>query len=183
VQVDELYFYREEILRNRIFLTFNGVLLHSFVVKFGEMLKAEMSVFNVDKTLEMKIFSVVIEQAQNIISYSAERIAVPCMNNEMMGVGTILVGKEDGCYFVICGNMIHNENVAQLRDRLALIQGMGEEELKRHYKEQRRLPAAGDGEGSGLGLIDMARKAGRALEFDFRKLDDTNSFFTLKTTI
>lgn len=123
MKVNELFSYREEITRNRIFLTFNGVLLHSFVVKFGEMLKAEMSVFNVDRTLEMKIFSVVIEQAQNMISHSAERMPVPCMNNEMMGVGTILVGKEDGSYFVICGNLIRNENVGQLRDRLTLIQG------------------------------------------------------------
>lgn len=55
--------------------------------------------------------------------------------------------------------------------------------MKRHYKEQRRLPAGSDSMGAGLGLIDMARKASRALEFDFRKLDDENSFFTLKTTI
>jgi hypothetical protein len=183
MKVDDFFHYREEITDNGIFLTFSGVLTHGFMVKLGDMLKSKMALFNVDKNVEMKIFSMVIEQAQNIIFYSAERMPVPAMGNEMMGVGTITVGLEDGHFFVVCGNMIPNANVEILRHKLTAIQKMSKEELKQFYKEQRRLPPGEDSKGAGLGFIEMARKASRAIEFAFRKLDDKNSFFTLKTTI
>lgn len=183
MKVNDFFQYREEITRNGVFLTFNGVLVHSFMVKLADMLKSKMSLFNVDKNLEMKIFSTVIEQAQNIIFYSAERVSVPFMENEMMGVGTITVGMEDGHYFVICGNMMPSEKVEKLRSKLTFIQSMSPEELKQYYKEQRRLTPDSDSKGAGLGFIEMARKASRMIEFDFKKLDDANSFFTLKATI
>ena len=183
MKVNDFFHYREEVTNNGIFLTFSGVLIHSFMVKLSDMLKTKMALFNVDKNVEMKIFSTVIEQTQNIIFYSAERVPVPSMGNEMMGVGTITVGMEGDHYFVICGNMIHNENVEKLRSKLTSIQGMTPDELKQYYKEQRRMAPDSDSKGAGLGFIEMARKASRTIEFGFRKLDDQNSFFTLKTTI
>jgi hypothetical protein len=183
MKVNDFFTYREEITRDGIFLTFNGVLVHSFMVKLAEMLKTKMSMFNVDKNQEMKIFATVIEQAQNIIFYSAERVPVPFMENEMMGVGTITVGKEDEHYFVICGNMIPNANVEKLRNKLETIQQMNQDELKQYYKDQRRLEPDSDSRGAGLGFIEMARKASRSIEFSFHRLDDNNSFFTLKATI
>jgi hypothetical protein len=183
MKVNDFFTYREEITRDGIFLTFNGVLVHSFMVKLAEMLKTKMSMFNVDKNQEMKIFATVIEQAQNIIFYSAERVPVPFMENEMMGVGTITVGKEDENYFVICGNMIPNANVEKLRNKLETIQQMNQDELKQYYKDQRRLEPDSDSRGAGLGFIEMARKASRSIEFSFHRLDDNNSFFTLKATI
>ena len=183
MKVDEFFQYREGISRNGIFLTFSGALTHGFMVKLGDMLKTRISLFNVDKNVEMKIFSTVIEQTQNIIVYSAERVPVPALGNEMMGVGTITIGMEDGHFFVFCGNMIPNANVEKLRNKLTLIQEMSKDELKQYYKEQRRMVPDEESRSAGLGFIEMARKASRTLEFAFRKLDDKNSFFTLKSTI
>jgi hypothetical protein len=37
--------------------------------------------------------------------------------------------------------------------------------------------------GAGLGFIDMAKKASKPIEFDFRKLNENFSFFSMKTVI
>jgi hypothetical protein len=182
MKVNDFFQYREEITRNGIFLTFNGVLIHSFMVQLGQVLKTKMSLFNVDKNLESKIFSTVIEQAQNIIFYSDERLPVPALNEEMVGVGTITVGMEDGHYFVICGNMIANGKVEKLNQKLTTIQKMNQDELKQYYKEQRRMTPDADSKGAGIGFIEMARKSSRVIEFAFRKLDEQNSYFTIKAT-
>ena len=182
MKVNDFFQYREEITRNGIFLTFNGVLIHSFMVQLGEMLKMKMSLFNVDKNLETRIFSTVIEQAQNIIFYSCERMPVPAMDGEMVGVGAITVGMEGDHYFVICGNMMPNEKVEKLNNKLTAIQKMTQDELKQFYKEQRRMTPDEDSKGAGLGFIEMARKSSRAIEFAFRKLDEQNSYFTIKAT-
>jgi hypothetical protein len=182
MKVEDFYLFREETSKNGIFLTFNGVLIHSFMVQLGEMLKTKMSLFNVDKNLELKIFSTVIEQAQNIIFYSGERLPVPTLDGEMVGVGTIIVGMEGEHYFVICGNMMPGANVEKLNNKLTTIQKMNPDELKQYYKEQRRMTPDADSKGAGLGFIEMARKSSQPIEFSFRKLDEQNSYFTIKAT-
>ena len=37
--------------------------------------------------------------------------------------------------------------------------------------------------GAGLGFVDMARKSGQKLHFDFEPIDEHFSFFSLKTII
>ena len=51
------------------------------------------------------------------------------------------------------------------------------------YKDIIKNSDISDKGGAGLGFVDMARKSGRKLEFDFEKLDDNFSFFSLRTTI
>jgi hypothetical protein len=37
--------------------------------------------------------------------------------------------------------------------------------------------------GAGLGFVDMARKSGQKLEYEFEELGEGLSFFSLKTTV
>ena len=37
--------------------------------------------------------------------------------------------------------------------------------------------------GAGLGIIDMALKSGNRFEYNFNKIDDYHSFFTLKVKV
>ncbi|MBY0577989.1 MAG: SiaB family protein kinase [Burkholderiales bacterium] len=183
MKVDDFFSYHEEITEKGIFLTFSGILTHDFLIKLGTTLKSSMSLYNVDSNIVLKIFALVVEQSQNIIFYSAERLPVSSPNNEKMGIGTITVGLQGQHFFVLCGNRIANENVEKLRNKLVPIQKMGKDELKQYYKEQRRMDPDESSKGAGLGLIEMARKASQPIEFAFRKLDEGYSFFTLKTVI
>jgi hypothetical protein len=182
MQVDNFFSYREELSRNGIFLTFNGAMVHGFMVKMGETLKSKLSMSNVDNNLGNNIFSTVIELAQNIIFYSNERVSDPFIANEMVGVGMLTVGFEEGHFFVICGNRMPSSSVEKLSSKLKLIQGMNKDELKQLYKEQRRATPDSDSKGAGLGFIDMARKASQPIEFCFNKIDGEDSFFTFKAT-
>lgn len=183
MKVEEFFEYHEEITAKGVFMTFSGVLTHDFMVKLAETLKDTMSLQNVDKNLILKIFSLVVEQAQNIIFYSAEKLPASSEGDGEMGGGTISVGYENEHFFILCGNRIANENVEKLRGKLLPLQKMNKDELKQYYKEKRRVETEADSKGAGLGFIEMARKASQPIEFAFRKLDENFSFFTLKTVI
>ncbi|TAJ82023.1 MAG: hypothetical protein EPO42_01780 [Gallionellaceae bacterium] len=183
MKVEDFFNYQEDLVDSGVFLTFSGVLTHDFMLKLGDMLKTKMALQNVDKNLMLKVFSLMIEQSQNIIFYSSEKLAIPSLENEEMGIGTVAVGFKDDHYFVFCGNHIANPKVGQLSAKLEAIQKMSPEELKQHYKEQRRLEPDTDSKGAGLGFIEMARKSSQPIEFAFRKIDDNQSYFTLKTII
>ena len=64
------------------------------------------------------------------------------------------------------------------------INKLNKDDLNALYKKQIREGSLSEKGGAGLGLIDIARKTGRQLEYQFLPLqDNTNHFFLLKVRI
>ncbi|MDD4962423.1 MAG: SiaB family protein kinase [Gallionella sp.] len=183
MEMNHFFDYQETVNDNGIFLTFSGLFTQEFIIKLGDALKSKLSIFSVDRSLELKVFSLVVEQSQNIIFYSAEKSVQISEQHENMGVGTITVGFKDNHFFVFCGNRIANQKVDKLRQKLTLLQKMNKDELKEYYKAQRRITPDTESKGAGLGFIEMARKVSQTIEFDFFKLDEQYSYFSIKAVI
>lgn len=181
--LDNLYSFKTELNRRGIFFCFSGPLSQELLVEIGDTLRNKMKQEEASSSTILKVFSVFVEQAQNIIHYSAERIPPESSDNPPLSSGIIVVGSEDQHYYVLCGNLIVNEAVATLREQLTRLQQMNKDELKRYYKEQRKKDAPESSKGAGLGFIELARHSVTPLEFNFQQVDDNFSFFSLKTAI
>lgn len=180
--VDSLYDFKNDLGNRGIFLSFSGPISQDLMVEMGATLKQKMRLEEAGKSSVLRVFSMVVENAQNIIHYSAEKYSTADKSKEL-SLGIITVGHEDGHYFVLCGNMIKNENVDNLRRKLSRLKGMTKEELKDEFRKQRKKKPDENSKGGGLGFIEMARKASRPIEFDFRKIDRELSFFSVKIVI
>ena len=86
-------------------------------------------------------------------------------------------------YSIITGNPILQEHVATLKQKIDGVNAMTREELKRHYQEALSNSELSTKGGAGLGMIDMARKSGNRLVYQFEPLNDRYSFFSLIITI
>lgn len=148
----------------------------------GETLLQRMELEGTDTSIVGRVFQIFVEQMQNIVNYSAEKIPLAATDGEELRVGILVVGKENGRFTVHCGNYIENEEVSFLTNTLRNIQTMDKEQLKALYKERRRSSEGGP-RGAGLGFIDMARKASKPLEFSITPVDEHRSFFSLTTVI
>ncbi len=186
--LNNLYHFKKELNERGIFFCFSGPLSQDLLVEIGGTLKHKMKLEEASSSTIFKLFSMFVEQTQNIIHYSAEKCQPSREQSEeaellSLSSGIIVVGYESDHYYVLCGNMVENEIVDTLREKLILLQNMSKEELKRYYKEQRRQGKNGNSQGAGLGFIELARKAVKPIEFDFQNINENNSFFTLKTEI
>jgi hypothetical protein len=94
-----------------------------------------------------------------------------------------MIGKIGSEYNIITGNYILNKNVIPLRDKLNRINVMSKDELKEYYKEILNNDEFSDKGGGGLGMIDIARKSGQKLNFNFIEVDNQYSFFSLSIKI
>ena len=182
---NDLFGLKEQLDQRNIFFCFKGPVSQGLVVEMGGLLQQKMSRENVKKMAMMRMFSVMVENAQNILRYSSERIVQDSLSSpdEELSVGIIAVGQERGAFFVLSGNIIDNEQVAPLRDRLERIRSMTPDELKHYYLEQRRRDLEPGSRGAGLGFIDMARKSSQPLEYEFTPIDAYRSFFSIKIMI
>ncbi|MBF0289987.1 MAG: hypothetical protein HQM14_19395 [SAR324 cluster bacterium] len=181
----DLHEMKEDFNNQGIFFSFSGPISQELTVEIGEILKKKMSLIETGSSTILKVFSVVVEQAQNIIHYSDEKIPLEEMNSESdeLRFGIILVGFKNDHYFVECGNEIENHKIENLQKKLMNLQNMNKDELKKHYKEQRRKDPDEGSKGAGLGFIEMARKSSEPFEFGFKKISEDVSFFSLKIVI
>lgn len=180
-----LFEINQDFYQQGVFLNLSGPLSQSLMVEMGRFMKTQMRLSGSDVNTIHKVFSVLVELNQNIIHYSVDVNRKTRLDQapDKSGWGIISMGHHGGHYFLLSGNVINQHKVEPLRNRLLELQNMTRDQLKAEYQKKRKEQPAEDSKGAGLGLIEMARKASRPLEFRFDPIDADFSFFSLKTTI
>ncbi len=185
--IPDLQHFKESINRENIIFCFCGPISQVLIVEIGNMLKLKMDQgkSGKNKSTLSKVFSILVEQVQNIIHYSDEKYQV---NSEVYGIdqlsiGIIAVALDENVCSVISGNQIRNPKIPRLESRLLNVQKMDKNQLKTYYKKQQRSEPLNDSKGAGLGFIEIARKTNYPIEFNFTPIDKNYSFFTIKAMV
>lgn len=80
-------------------------------------------------------------------------------------------------YYITSGNLINNKNIDALKSQLDHINTLDQDELKVLFKKVMTEGEISSKGGAGLGLIDMARKSGQKLGYQFSTYDNNQSIF------
>ena len=176
-----LFRLKQQLGEQGISFCYSGPISKDLMNEISEIFEQKMKIEDVNVTTVGKVYSMIVEQVENIMNYSDERITEETLKQELK-VGIIVIGLcENDMFFVMTGNKIHNHKVDKMVKKLTAIQQMNPNELKQYYKQQRKKDPDKDSKGAGLGFIEMARRASCPIEFDFEKIDDTMSFFSITT--
>jgi len=173
----DLYGLRRIMQDNGVIFAYSGYVTEQVLASVGEAIKQKMTIEDADRKTMRSVFSVFVEQMQNIIRYSAEKIP-PGASAEVVNelrYGILTVGQEEAGYVVHAGNLIQRGDTERLRDKLSALRAMDKDELKAAYKAQ--LKAAG------IGFIEIARRASEPIDFDFTDVDAEHAFFALRACI
>lgn len=128
--------------------------------------------------VKKRIYSIMVEGLQNITRHQDAAIGVEKVEE---GFGIFVIQKVDNLYFITTGNIVENDAIPHLKALIDKINKLNKEELKAYYKKVLIDGSLSDKGGAGLGLIDMARKSGNKLFYNFRKVDNVHSYFYLHT--
>ncbi|MCF8275830.1 MAG: DUF6272 family protein [Flavobacteriales bacterium] len=135
---------------------------------------------SVDRQKKRKIVNIAIETLQNLQLHS-----FPLDGKAYDLRPLFLVAKDASNITITIGNLIANEECPVLEDKLLKINSLNDEEIKFLYgviMKQTVVKFSTKG-GAGLGLIDMKKKSGNALDFCFQQVDDAVSYFNLKISV
>lgn len=165
-----------------ILISFSGRFSQGIIVELGDAIKNHMEAEQTPKNNIYNVFSIFIEQTQNIKNYCASKEG-SVHYDKIVSSGIVSIGKTDSGYMIWSGNLIENADVDVLREKLEKIIVLDKDGLKKAYKEQLKKDIPPDSQGAGIGLIDIARKASFTLEYYFEKLDEEFSFYELKVMV
>lgn len=181
---DETYNFRGYLQKNGIMFCYSGYITEDVLSGIGNAIKQKLEHESTDKRTSRSLFSIFVEQVQNVIRYSAEGEPKDASNNaKELRYGVLTVGRKDNKYFVSCGNLVLNEDVERLNTSLHYIQNLDSEGLKSLYKKTLKGDTPEGSKGAGVGFIDIARRAKFGFEFDFTNVDELHSYFCLKAYV
>jgi hypothetical protein len=169
--------------REGILFSFCGPVSQDVIEGIGEAIKQKMSLEEAAPNSVQKVFGVFVEQMQNVVNYSAEVHTSSDLLDGELRTGILLVGLENGRFFVHCGNKVENSRVLGIEARLQEIATLDKEQLKALYLERRKAARNDSRKGGSLGFLDMARKASQPLVHEFIPIDDAYSFFSIKVVV
>lgn len=173
-----------ELLQDRgVVFCYSGYITATILLGIGQAIKQKLALDDVGTNIINGVFSVFVEQMQNMIRYSAEREANANPDGSDLSYGTLTVGRDGDGFFVTCGNKIERQHVEKLKNKLTAIQQMDRGGLKAFYKKTLRGETPEGSKGAGVGFVDIAKNASRPIEFDFAPMDDKYDFFTLRAII
>ncbi len=164
---------------NEISLVYEGEVTQDITKTFTALTERNLTKSAESNTVQKKVFNVMVECLQNI-SKHADSLGGD-EDEERRGI--IMVSKGDDSYNIITGNIIKNEKVPELKSSLELINSLDKEGLSTLFKQQIRESTLSDKGGAGLGLIDIAKKSGSKLIYQFKEVSEDVSFFILTSTI
>lgn len=132
--------------------------------------------------LRKKVYNVLVESLQNLYHH-VDKVPEDFDDQESEKYGLLVIKKSGLNYKIITGNFVHSVNVDVLEEKIKRINKSSHEEIKELYKfilNHQRISAKG---GGGLGLVDIARKTGNKLEYQFTSYNKDYAFFYLSILV
>ncbi len=175
----DIYDFYEKMTENDVMISFKGELTSELLTSILLSIESKLDFIEEVPKVRRKVFSVLVECLQNLYHHTDEN-----ENGHSEERNAIfMVSNHEGYYYIYTGNHILTEHVPDLKSKIDKVNQLDKNELKSYYKEILSNGQMSEKGGGGLGMIDIARKSGQKLEYNFLSLDKTNSFFTLKVKI
>ncbi len=176
----DLFDFYDKMERNNILLSFKGDITSELLTSILQIMESKMDNMQEEPKTKRKVYNVLVECLQNLYHHMDDAAAD---TGEKHRSAIFMIGKIDNKYNVITGNYILNENVSGLKSRLDEVNALTKEELKDYYKQVLNNGEMSLKGGGGLGMIDIARKTGEKLGYNFMAIDEKLSFFSLNIKI
>ena len=174
----DIFGFYDKMEESNILLSFKGEITSDLLTSILQIMESKLENFEEKSKTKKKVYHVLVECLQNLYHHVDEITAVDDKTKRAR-TAIFMIGKDDSNYNIITGNYILSKNIDSLTARMDKVNSMSVDELKVLYKEILNNDQYSDKGGGGLGLVDMARKTGQKLGYNFKKIDDEYSFFSL----
>jgi hypothetical protein len=128
--------------------------------------------------MKKRIYHTMVEMFQNIIQHGDDFKQTP---DGKAGLFYISENKQE--YMLNTGNYIKNTKIPILTEKLEYVNSLNLEELEEFYSNRLLDFEIDTAKEAGLGIIDIRLKTDCNLEYNFLKIDDKYSFYTLRAKI
>lgn len=167
---------------NKVVLSFKGDVTSELMSSILQIVEQRMDEMNEAPRLRKKVYNVLVECLQNLYHHIDE-IPSETAKNGTDRSAIFMISLNSNGYSITTGNYMLSDRTDDFKEKLERINALGKDELKELYKSVLNSDERSDKGGGGLGMIDIARKTGNKLNYDFATLNEEYSFFSLNINV
>lgn len=168
----------KDLKSKRIMLAFEGGFTQNLTKNILFLAENRLNQTGEHISVKKKVFNVMMECLQNISKHAGNTKQIEGTHD-----GIFIIGKDESGYFLISGNFIKNTEITELEGKINEVNSLDREGLRSLYLTKIQETELTANSTAGLGLIDIARKSGNKLKYDFFNIDEKQSFYTLTTYV
>lgn len=158
-----------------IYLVFKGDFHQNNIVALFDILRKQMA----ETAVSIKLKNILIELLQNI-----EKHGHNLDNITDWKPGIVTIHEKNKSYYISASNYIVNSKIDELKAKLEYINSLNKNDLNALYRESLLdFDKEITSKKTGLGYLDIKRRSGNALVFNFVKYDDNYSIFFIQVSI
>lgn len=148
--------------------------------KILSLAETNMENHSESSSTKKKVYFIMLESLQNITRHQDIKTKESIDNSSFFVIQRLV-----NDYYITSGNIVENKNIESLKSKLSKVNSLDKESLKEYYKEILSQGEFSTKGGAGLGLIEMARKSGNKLVYDFKEIntDLSNFYFQIKVSV
>lgn len=165
-----------------IVLAYQGEVNTELLESVYEMMNKHLEDKKISSERKKKFFYILIESLQNVFHHQVNNLE-NLNDAKVASAGFMIRNSEEGVYSITTGNYISNSSIEKLSKKLEEVNNLNADELKNYYRQSLSESEFSEKGGAGLGIIEMARKSGHKLNYEFTKINNEYSFFCLTITI
>jgi hypothetical protein len=166
---------RDRMKRRDLMFFYRGIVTSVNSISLLMLLEKEMEGSEFGFVGKKRLFMFVLESLQNISRHAGK--------HSYADMSLVAYSKSATGYTVTTGNVMESSQVPDLRKRLKQINALDPDDVRRVYRKMLDESEISDKGGAGLGLIEIAKKTGNKLDFDFIKLDSKYHYYILSKTV
>lgn len=172
--LENLTQFHEILNKENFLLTFKGDFNQDNMLNLLNIVKGQMS----ESTTSIKVYNIMVELLQNIVKHADNK-----GNISSWKPGIFFISERENEFVLTAANYITNRKVEKFKARLDYVNQLSQKELASHYNKILFNFEIEDPITTGLGIIDMRRRSGRQLVYNFNKQDDNYTFFIIQVGI
>lgn len=168
-----------------------GEILHDFEGEITEVMLTQ-TLKNIEELLEnteedfkksRKVYNILVEALQNLYHHTDAQAAEVLDNGDQKKTARFILALKNEEYNILAANYIVKDNIPTLKSKLDKVNSLEKDGLRELYKEVLNNGQYSVHGGGGLGMIDIARKSGNKLVYDFSDVNEDYGLFTLKIKV
>jgi hypothetical protein len=172
--MDGLMSLHHKMMAENLQLLFNGFFNQENLLSLLAIIKSRSNM----PLTTIKISNVMVEMLQNIIKHGSKP------KEGVAGIsGLFFLGQMGNETLLTSGNIIPNEAVQTITERLEFVNGMSKEELSDYYDDILLDFDTADAKKTGLGFSDLRIKSDKPLKYKFLPINDNEQFYLLQTSV
>jgi hypothetical protein len=174
--------YAENTKKDTVF-SFSGVLSEERISDILDEIERKFKENEDEDKVLKRIYYLAIESLQNLYHHAERDITDSLNGNSDYKMAFILNKENNENYFIITGNFVKRNNIRMLKERIDQLNFLSKEEVKVLYKLILNNEEFSQKGGGGLGMIDIVKRTGKSLSYNFYNFDKDYIFFSLRIAI